>query len=235
MTTHPSIKFAELQSTAFMMAAIAGFVDVIGFIGASKLFTAHITGNIVIAISEFIYHEPGVAAKLIALPVFILIVGITTWIIERHRQTKLLLSIWFIIEALLLAAFMFGGVYILPIHSLGSWQYISSAMLGVSAMAIHNTLLRTFMVVHPPCTVMTGNLTQFMIDFVSYYWRKTLPYQVESSLINHAGIKRFGGVFLGFLIGGTIAAFGFDTFGFWIVSLSIILLLILAVRTSTHR
>lgn len=230
MNSYPTseVRYASLQSTAFLMAAIAGCTDVIGFIGASKLFTAHITGNIVIAISEILYHEDGVVTKIVALPAFILAVGITTWMIERFGQTKRLLSTWFVVEALLLAAFMVVGVYILPKASVDSWKYMNSALLGVYAMAIHNTLLRTFMMAHPPGTVMTGNLTQLVVDFVSYYWRKTLPYQVQSSFMNHAGIKRFGNVFLGFLLGGLIAACGYYAFGFWILSLSVMLLFIMA-------
>ena len=233
MEKQHSVPFATLPSTAFIIAAIAGFVDVIGFVGASKLFTAHITGNIVVAISEIIHKQEGVAAKIISLPLFILLAGITTWIVEMRGQSKALLASWFIIEALFLAAFMFAGIYILPFNALDSWQYITGGMFAVSAMAIHNTLLRTFMASFPPCTVMTGNLTQLIVDFVSYYWRKTLPHNVEMPITSHAGIKRFGNVFLGFLLGGTCAAFGFSTFGFWIIGLSAIILFIMAVRTLT--
>ncbi len=235
METHiKTVKFASLSSMALMMAAISGFADVIGFVGVNRLFTAHITGNIVIAIAEIIHHESGVAAKLIAIPFFILIAAFTTWIIEMQGQTKRLLAIWFIIEALFLTAFMFTGIYILPFYEFGSWQYICCAMLPVCAMAIHNILLRTFMCTLPPCTVMTGNLSQLIVDSVSYVWRKTLPYNVEKTITSHAGIQRFGNVIIGFLIGGACAAFGFSAIGFWIIPLSVIALLFMAKRTLHH-
>lgn len=225
-----TLKFASLPSTALMMAAISGFIDVIGFVGVSKLFTAHITGNLVIAIAEIIHHEPGVATKIIAIPLFILIAAFTTWIIEMHGQSKRLLAIWFIIEAIFLTTFMFTGIYVLPFYELGSWQYICSAMSPICAMAIHNILLRTFMRTLPPCTVMTGNLSQLIVDGVSYFWRKTLTHNVEKSITSYDGIQRFGNVIVGFLIGGMCAAFGFIAIGFWIVALSIIALLFMVKR-----
>lgn len=225
-----SVKFASMPSTALMMAAIAGFIDVIGFIGVGKLFTAHITGNIVIAIAQIIDHEPGVITKIIAIPLFIVIAAFTSWTIEMQGQTKRLLVMWFIIEAILLTAFMCAGIYILPFYGLDSWHYICSAMLPVCAMAIHNILLRTYMRSLPPCTVMTGNLVQIIVDSVSYYWRKTLRYNVETPATSHVGIYSFGNVLLGFLIGGLSAAFGFFASGFWIVSISVIALLFMAAR-----
>ncbi len=230
MKPPPTLRFAGLPSTAFFMAAIAGFTDVIGFVGVNKLFTAHITGNIVIAISELLHHSPGIAAQIISLPFFILIVALLTWMIEKHGQTKRLLAAFLAVEALLLTAFLFAGVYVIPFRELNSLPYIGGGMLGVAAMAIHNTLLRTFMTSFPPCTVMTGNLTQFVVDCVSYYKRKSLPYAVETPFFSHAGIQRIGNVLLGFLVGGGIAAFGFGWIGFWILGCGVALLGFMAVQ-----
>ncbi len=225
-----SVKFAILPSTAFIMAAVAGFVDVIGFVGVNKLFTAHVTGNIIIAISEIVHHEPGVLPKVIAIPLFVLVVGITTWVIEKWGQTKRQFAAWLFIEALFLLAFMLAGVYVLPDYSFRSWQYIFSAMLAVTAMAIHNTLNRTFMTLFPPGTVMTGNLTQIVIDSVSYFWRKSLPYHTPTPFIQHGEISRFGHIFLGFVLGGILAAIGYMTIGFWSVSVTVILLLLMTLK-----
>ena len=231
MEVQTPVKFALLSSSAFMMAAIAGFTDVIGFVGVDKLFTAHITGNIVVAIAEVIHHAPGFASKIISLPLFIVIAIFVTACIEIRGQTKSLLAMWFFIEAFLLAGFMFAGMIVLPHVSVSSLPYIGSAMLAVSAMAIHNTLLRTYMTKFPPCTVMTGNLTQLVVDIVSYTWGWREPYSVEKRSKSHAGIKFFGNVFIGFLLGGATAAIGYTLFSFWVVALPVILLVFMAIKT----
>ncbi|MBM3192204.1 MAG: DUF1275 domain-containing protein, partial [Chlamydiae bacterium] len=141
----PPLPCTQQLFTGFMMACIAGFVDVFCFVEVNQLFTAHITGNIIIAIAEIIAHVPGVLAKLVALPIFLIIVMIVTSIIEKIGQTKRLLISLLLTEAVLLAVFAIIGHLIMPLGHVRSWPYISTGMIAVSAMAIHNTLLRTFM------------------------------------------------------------------------------------------
>lgn len=126
------------------MASIARFVDVFGFVSLSRLFTAHITGNIVIAIAELINHTPGVAAKLITLPVFMVVAMLVTWWIEHIGQTRSLLATLLRIEALLLTLFMALGSVIIPMGAVSSWEYIATGMLAVSAMAIHKYVAPNF-------------------------------------------------------------------------------------------
>jgi uncharacterized membrane protein YoaK (UPF0700 family) len=220
--------FTNSLVVAFLMAAIAGFTDVISFIGVNHLFTAHITGNIVIAISEIINHQSGVATKIIAIPIFILFAGMMTWIIEKLGEPLKLLAWWLFIEALLLAIFMYAGIYFLPHSSVGSWTFLIVSMLAVCAMAIHNTLLRIYMSHFPPCTVMTGNLTQFVVDSTTHLLRGQCNLGREKRS-TRAGIKRYGNVLAGFLLGGLTAAFGFSWIGFWIIWLTIVILVSMAV------
>lgn len=214
------------------MAAIAGFTDVLGFISLDKLFTAHITGNIVVAIAELISHAPGVAAKILSLPLFLAIaIAITAWI-ESCGQTKQLLASLFIMESLLLLGFLAAGLTIIPFSAVSSWPYIGGALLSVAAMAIHNTLLRTYMRTFPPCTVMTGNLTQLIVDIVGYSWGFRESYPLEKRSQNLEGIRCFGNVFIAFLLGGAIAAIGYVLTGFWILVLPITLLSYMAARAA---
>lgn len=205
------LSFTRVLSTAFMMAFIAGFVDVFGFVQLNKLFTAHITGNIVIAISEIISHTPGVTAKLIALPVFIVIAMIATVLIEYFGKNRPLLTLLLIAEACLLTVFMLMGNIVIPSGNVESWQYILTGMIAVSAMAIHNTLLRTYMTALPPCTVMTGNFSQIIVDMTSYLFGQKLVYPVENVLNSISGIKKFGNVLIAFCLGGLVAALGIVT------------------------
>jgi len=209
------------------MAAIAGFIDVISFIGLNGLFTAHITGNIVIAIAQIIHKRSGILPKIVALPLFMLLAVLISWTIARRDITTRLLRIYLRLEALCLAAFMVFSAYIIPHVSVNSWSYLFVCMLPVTAMAIHNTLSRIYMNALPPVTVMTGNLSQFMVDLTAYCCHAR-PAVGEKRAVASAGIKRYGNILLGFLLGGLIAALSYVWLGFWLVSLTVIVLLILA-------
>src|SRR5580658_249580 len=52
----------------------AGFVDTAGFLALQGLFTAHVTGNFVTLGAALVLGTSGVLAKLLALPVFCIVV-----------------------------------------------------------------------------------------------------------------------------------------------------------------
>jgi len=120
---------------------------------------------------------------------------------------------------------------VFPHITVVSALYIAGAMLAVSAMAIHNTLMRTFMLHFPACTVMTGNLTQFIVDLVSYCGGRWLKYNIETRAQSYKGIKRHGNVLLGFSMGGMVAVVGYVSMGFWSVFFAIALLVFMALRS----
>lgn len=218
----------------FFMAAIAGFSDVFGFIALDRLFTAHITGNIVIIISFLIYNTKGIISKVIAIPLFILFAAIISAIIEHHGHTRKMLSFWLILEILLFLSLMVAGITMISQLQVTSISYIIFSMLPVCAMAIHNTLLRTYMSKLPPCTVMTGNLTQFVVDFTALCLSK-LPGKLTPRQHSLKGVKRFGNVLLGFIVGGLLSAFGYVLMGFFSLILILLLLIALFIHLQTTK
>ncbi|WP_370123492.1 DUF1275 family protein [Bradyrhizobium sp. USDA 329] len=56
------------------MSLNAGFVDTAGFLALQGLFTAHVTGNFVTFGAAMVLGTSGALAKLLALPVFCLVV-----------------------------------------------------------------------------------------------------------------------------------------------------------------
>lgn len=220
-----TIPFVAFRSTVFLMAGIAGFSDVFGFISANHLFTSHITGNIVIAISEIMSHEPGVASKIISIPLFILIVVCVAAWVGIKGISKKTLAIWFFIEAFFLGLFMIAGKLILENGKVGSYSYIVGALFAVCAMSIHNAILRIFMSSFPPCTVMTGNFTQLIINSFDYCLGYKESHAIEHRRAAKQGIARFGNAILGFVIGGGFAVLGYTLCGFWALWLPILLLL----------
>jgi uncharacterized membrane protein YoaK (UPF0700 family) len=226
MNSKSPVNYSHIS--AFFMAAIGGFSDVFGFIALDRLFTAHVTGNIVVIIAFIIYDIKGITSKVLAIPLFMFFAAIVSAIIEHYGHRQKMLAIWLLVELGLFSLLLLCGLMILPHLKVTSVYYILISMLPVSAMAIHNTLLRTYMSTLPPCTVMTGNLTQFVIDLTAfclskYHGKLTPP---EQSII---GVKRFGIVLLGFILGGLLSTFGFLLMGFSGLIFIIPLLLIMLI------
>ena len=188
----------------FIMAVIAGFSDVFGFIALHQIFTAHITGNIVMAISYAIYHIPGISPRLIAIPTFIIFAIIATIIIETHGITKFALRIWLTTEMLLFILLMYLGIVFRDHFVVTTNTFTIIAMIPVTAMAIHNTLMKTYFRGIPVFTVMTGNLSQLIISTTSLSLGKK-NIQPEHRLQRIQEIKRVGNIILGFIIGGLIS------------------------------
>src|SRR6516164_1368456 len=64
-----------------LLSVIAGMVDLIGFLSLG-IFTAHVTGNIVVAGALIVRHSRLNSAQILAVPVFMLAVA-ATWLIAR--------------------------------------------------------------------------------------------------------------------------------------------------------
>ncbi len=70
------------------------------------------------------------------------------------------------VELIALLLFMAAGVYYAPFADANSWIAIGVGMLGVLTMSVQNAGSRTTFLHLGPTTVMTGNVTQIVIDLV---------------------------------------------------------------------
>src|SRR6266576_4150751 len=61
-----------------VLSTIAGAVDVIGFLTLGGLFTAHITGNVVIVAAHYVTGGFSQIGPLLAVPVFMAVMGLVT-------------------------------------------------------------------------------------------------------------------------------------------------------------
>jgi len=154
-----------------VLSVIAGMVDVIGFLSLG-LFTAHVTGNLVVIAAQVVRGGPPHLAQILAVPVFMIAVA-ATWIIAKasDRRGSALLRPLLLVQFLLLA-----GVLILSIvgdtvsnpHGLVAGV---TAMIAVSAMACQFSLLRLAVSGAPSTAVMTGNLTNAVLALLDTLWR----------------------------------------------------------------
>ena len=56
---------------------IAGSTDIIGFLGLDGLFTAHITGNLVVLAAHIVTGDAATLSYILSVPVFMLVLLLT--------------------------------------------------------------------------------------------------------------------------------------------------------------
>ena len=153
---------------AVLLSFVAGYVDTVGFVSLFGLFTAHITGNLALIGATLARSNHGLVTKLVALPVFVLVVGATAlYAYKRTAAGRPALPGALLAQLLLLGAFAAAGIIASPITDADTPLAIVTGLLGVCAMSIQNAASRLMMGELPPTTVMTGGVTQSAIDLAT--------------------------------------------------------------------
>lgn len=146
-----------------VLAMIAGAVDVIGFLALGGLFTAHITGNLVILAAHYITGSFGEIAPLLSVPVFVVVLGVITATFIRKPMLFTRRAL-LVIQAALLASFLSFGICFGPFADPNSSMAVFVGMLGVAAMATQNAVVRLALPGHPTTAVMSTNAAQLAMD-----------------------------------------------------------------------
>jgi len=208
-----------------VLALVAGYVDVVGFVALFGLFTAHVTGNFVMIGVQLVQSSHGILAKLLALPVFMLSVAGTKLVVVRFgRAGKSPARTLLLTQAALLLAFMAAGLAARPITSADAPLAILAGLLGVAAMGVQNAQSRLVLTDHVPTTIMTGNTTQVIIDVVELF--HTVPGEDGAP---KARLRKMVPALLAFAAGAVFGAFAFVSGSFWCLLFPVILLCGLAV------
>ncbi len=143
----------------------AGYVDAAGFLALHGLFTTHVTGNFVTLGAALAFGTSGVLAKLLALPLFCLVILISrAFGIAMDRAGWPALRILFALQTALLAAGAALAVRLGPFPDGDAWPALATGGTLVSAMAIQNAVHRVRLTKLPPSTAMTGTTSQVMVD-----------------------------------------------------------------------
>lgn len=116
------------------LSMTAGAVDVIGFLALGGLFTAHITGNLVILLAHYITGNFGQIGPLLAVPIFIVVLGVVTWTFIR-KPTSIARRELLVLQVVLLACFLGFGAGFGAFPNPDSGMAVFVGMLGVAAMA----------------------------------------------------------------------------------------------------
>jgi uncharacterized membrane protein YoaK (UPF0700 family) len=148
-----------------VLSVIAGSVDTIGFLGLGGLFTAHVTGNLVVLVAHLATGSRVPLANVLSVPVFVAALGLTRLLAGALERTGFA-SLWplLLLQQLLLTGFFAlcasAGARIDP----RATKAIVAGLLGVSAMAVQNALVQISLKGVPSTAVMTTNITRFMMD-----------------------------------------------------------------------
>jgi uncharacterized membrane protein YoaK (UPF0700 family) len=200
-----------------LRAFTAGFVDTTGFIALFGLFTAHVTGNFVLIGASLAEFHDGLIAKLLALPVFIIVVAAAhLYVIRQQRRERDAAAILMVAECVFLAAFMAAGLAAAPFLDADAPVTIATGMLAVTAMAIQNAGARSVFASLSPTTVMTGNVTQIVIDLVDLVLSPNKAAEVKPRL------KKMIPSVLTFTLGALGAALAYLAIGFWCLLVPIV-------------
>ena len=202
-----------------LLSVIAGMVDLTGFFTLGHVFTAHITGNLVVAAAAAVHGGPFNLAQALAIPVFMLALAVV-WLIAQasNRRGPSLARLLLLVQLLLLVAVLIFSVITKPSTSQHELMAGIAVMIAVSAMACQYALLRLAIPGAISTAVMTGNLTNTVLSLMDLLakHRTLLP-------IDAGRLKRSLHLLFGFLLGCVVSACAVFMMGDWAWSLPVAL------------
>src|SRR5262245_31717489 len=207
-----------------LLSATAGAVDVIGF-QRLGLFTAHITGNVVVVAAEAVSGGPPRRLQILAIPVFMFAVA-GTWGIARtlDRRGVAIVKPLLVVQCLLIAGVLLTSVIGRDNASQASSVQSVAAMLAVSAMACQVAMLHVALPGVPSTGVMTGNLTQIVLSALDVASSR------QSNDAARIQLTAAARSFVGFFFGCTTGALAVIWLERWAWSLPVAMAVLAALR-----
>jgi uncharacterized membrane protein YoaK (UPF0700 family) len=206
---HTMTEQAQGRLQGMGLAFLAGYVDTLGFLALFGLFTAHVTGNfILIGASLADPAHSSVLLKLLAFPAFIagvVLARLLTVAFESRQDAALRPAL--LLECVLLAGFMGFGLAATPVGTAPGPLAMTAGLLGACAMGVHSGVSKLLLGHLAPTSMMTGNVTQIVIDLVD------LARGARDPGLD-ARFAKFAWPLAAFAAGCIGAAFAFHRFGF---------------------
>jgi uncharacterized membrane protein YoaK (UPF0700 family) len=192
-----------------------GYVDTAGYLALQGLFTAHVTGNFVTIGAALVFGTSGIVAKLLALPVFCMVI-IATRLVSFNLPAR-----WRVLETMLtlkLLLLLVAAVLAIAMGPFANGDGAPAIIVGmtlVSAMAIQNAAHRVHMGAAPPTTLMTGTTTQIMIDIADMI--RGVPGAAGDAM--RSRLRRMSVAVASFAVGAAAGALLFHAIGSWCFAL----------------
>jgi uncharacterized membrane protein YoaK (UPF0700 family) len=202
-----------------LLSVIAGMVDLTGFFTLGHVFTAHVTGNLVVVAAAAVDAGPFNLTQALAIPVFMLALA-GVWLIAQasRRRGPGLASRLLLVQFLLLAAVLVFSVSTKPSADPHGLMAGIAVMIAVSAMACQYALLRLAMPRAVSTAVMTGNLTNTVLSLMDSLAKSHALLPVDAGRLKRSLLLLFG-----FLLGCVVAACAVSVLGDWAWVLPVVL------------
>ncbi len=176
------------RSLPALLSLIAGMADVIGWLTLGGVFTAHITGNIVVFAAVLAGGGGSHLTQILLIPIFGVFVLVADQLVHRFNRgvndhAHLLLFVQF---GLLAAAGVANWALVPSRDPQGGAAFVVAA-IAVMAMAAQNTFLHLSRKQAPTTAVMTGNVVMALVsglallrhdadrDVAAQHWTATWP------------------------------------------------------------
>ncbi len=205
-----------------LLSVNAGFIDAAGYLALKGLFAAHVTGNFVTLGAALVLGSSGVLAKLLALPVFCVVVFLARLVAHGLRARSL--PVMRTLLAAQLALMILGAALATvfgPFANADGYAAVATGMVLVAAMAIQNAAHRLHLPSAPPSTIMTGTSTQIMLDLGDVV-HGLAP---ERAIAIRERLGRMTVSVLAFALGCTLGAFLYawlSVLSFWVPSILVL-------------
>lgn len=200
-------RYQRLQGVG--MGFLAGYVDTLGFSALFGLFTAHVTGNFVlIAVALAAPAQTPALLKLLAFPAFILGVAAARLLVaDCERRGNPAVKPTYLLQLVLLLGFMACGMLAEPVGREVGPLAMAAGLFGAAAMGAHSAASKLLLSHLAPTSMMTGNVTQLVIDTVDRL-------RGTADAATKARCGKFFWPVLAFALGCAAAAFAFLAVGF---------------------
>jgi uncharacterized membrane protein YoaK (UPF0700 family) len=200
-------QFQRLQGVA--MGFLAGYVDTLGFAALFGLFTAHVTGNFVlIAVALADPGQTPTLLKLLAFPAFILGVAACRLLVAGcERRAVSATKPAYLLQLVLLLGFLVCGMLAEPVSRHVNVLAMAAGLLGAAAMGAHSAASKLLLAHLAPTSMMTGNVTQLVIDTVDRL-------RGTADAATRARCAKFFWIIVAFALGCGAAAFAYMAVGF---------------------
>jgi uncharacterized membrane protein YoaK (UPF0700 family) len=192
-----------------------GYVDTVGYLSLQGLFTAHVTGNFVTIGAALVIGTSGVVAKLLALPVFCIVIIVTRLMSFNLPARWPVFETMLTLQLLLLLVAAVLAIAMGPFADGNTGPAIIVGMTLVSAMAIQNAANRIHLGAAPPTTIMTGTTTQMMIDVADMI--RGEPGVARDA--TRSRLRRMATAVASFAVGAAAGALLFHAIGSWCFAL----------------
>jgi uncharacterized membrane protein YoaK (UPF0700 family) len=205
------------QSLPVLLAIVAGAADTTSFLSLSGLFAAHVTGNLVmLAVTVVLGRPQGMWSKLAAVPVFVLVVWLVSFVVDRLRlrdshRPLLLAELALLVVALAIAVIC--GPFADADHPFG----FAVGMTLVAAMAIQNAYGPLADGGGPSTAVMTTNTTRLFVDLAALLSRSPPDRQQRAAIRRQTVSLAWRGS--GFVLGCAAGALGYATLHDWALAI----------------